>query len=81
MADSAATPEQVSSERETQAVKGKVAALGSRVLTTDGFDAGTVVDVEFDTGSGDLTSVRTGTDTFGADRLRSLGSYALVVDA
>lgn len=81
MADSAATPEQVTTERETQAVKGKVAALGSRVLTTDGFDAGTVVDVEFDTGSGDLTAVRTDTDTFSGDRLRSLGSFALVVDA
>lgn len=81
MADSSSTPEQVSTERETQAVKGKVAALGSRVLTTTGFDAGTVVDVEFDLGSGELTSVRTDTATFGADRLRSLGSYALVVDA
>jgi uncharacterized protein YrrD len=81
MADSASTPEQVTTDRETQAVRGKVSALGSRVLTTTGFDAGTVVDVEFDTGSGELTAVRTDTDTFSRDRLRSLGSYALVVEA
>jgi hypothetical protein len=79
--DSASTPEQVTTDRETQAVRGKVSALGSRVLTTTGFDAGTVVDVEFDTGSGELTAVRTDTDTFSRDRLRSLGSYALVVEA
>lgn len=81
MADSESTPEQVSTDRETLAVKGKVAALGSRVLTTTGFDVGTVVDVEFDTDSGALRAVRTDTDTFSGDRLRSLGSYALVVDA
>jgi uncharacterized protein YrrD len=81
MADSASTPEKVSTDRETQSVKGNVDALGSRVLLTTGFEAGTVVDVEFDTDSGDLTNVRTEKETFDGDRLVSLGSYALVVAA
>lgn len=81
MADSASTPQRVSTDRETQAVKGDVDALGRRVLLTSGFEAGSVVDVEFDTETGDLTGIRTEQETFGGDRLVSLGSYALVVTA
>ena len=80
MADNAAAVEQVSKERETQAVKGRVAAIGSRVLLTTGAEVGTVVDVEFDTDTGALTLVRTEDDQVPAERLKSLGSYALVVD-
>ena len=54
---------------------------GARVLSTAGFELGSVDDVSFDAGTGALISVSTGTDTITADRFSSIGSYALVVSA
>ena len=55
--------------------------LGTRVLTVDGRELGTVTDVEFDTDSGAVVRVQTDQGPIEPDRLRSLGSYALVVDS
>lgn len=79
MGDHAAAAGRVEGEHETQAVKGNIKARGSRVLTTTGFVVGTVQDVLFDGATGLLTAIETDHGRIDADRLQSLGSYALVV--
>ncbi|MCB1026718.1 MAG: PRC-barrel domain-containing protein [Microthrixaceae bacterium] len=81
IADSGDAPEQVSDDRDLDAVKGRVTMRGSRVLDTSGFELGTVEDVSFDSESGALVAVRTTDGEVDASHLCSLGSYALVVDA
>lgn len=58
----------------------KLALVGSRVLTTAGSFAGRVRDVEFDTGTGAVTVVESDEGPIDPTRLRSLGTYALVVE-
>jgi uncharacterized protein YrrD len=53
--------------------------VGSRVLTTTGEMVGKVTDVRFETGDGTILAVDTDRGTIEAARLRSIGSYALVV--
>lgn len=81
MANMATAAEQVVSEHETQAVKGKIVARDTRVLDSAGFEQGTVEDVMFDTESGELTGALTTQGHIDAARFRSLGSYALVIEA
>ena len=81
MADTAGAVAEVESEHDKQAVKGKIEARRTRVLDTNGFEQGTVEDVMFDATSGDLTGVLTTAGHVDGSRLRSLGSYALVVTA
>lgn len=57
-----------------------LAMLGSRILSATGRELGTVNDVEFDTATGAVVRVLAGSGHIEASRLRSLGSYALVVD-
>lgn len=76
-ADDTARPE---SDHVVDAVKGRAGAVGARLLLTTGFEAGTVSDVVFDPDTGGVVSVATDQGVVGVDRLRSLGSYALVVD-
>ncbi len=71
----------VADDHEIDAVKGNISARGSRVLTTHGFEHGRVDDVEFDPATGELTAVETSEGRVEASAIRSLGSYALVVDA
>lgn len=80
MAASGHDPSGVTDEHEKESVTGHVAMLGARVLTTDGVEAGTVTDVEFDADSGEVLRILTAQGAIDADHLRSLGSYALVVD-
>jgi len=80
IAEHADDPEDVAKGRDTDAVKGKIAARGSRVLDTNGFERGTVEDVLFDRETGRLTGVVSTEGHLRADSLRSLGSYALIVD-
>lgn len=80
MATAGAEPSTIDDEHQKAAVKGVVSMLGTRVLTVDGRELGTVDDVEFDTGSGAVVRVTTDHGPVEAHRLRSLGSYALVVD-
>ena len=69
-------------DREKEAVKGDIRARGTKVLTTAGYDVGKVHDVMFDGASGEIVGMMVGKKTLvPADRMRSLGSYALVIDA
>ena len=72
---------EATSERERQARAGGLDFLGKRVLTDRGIEAGTVQDVEFDPGSGALRVLLTTSGPLEADRLRALGSYAVIVRA
>ena len=81
IAKAAHVTEPVSTDRDVETAKGNIAALDARVLTTTGFEIGKAMDVTFDADTGKLTSVHTEEGPIDADRLRSLGSYALVVDA
>ncbi len=53
---------------------------GARILTVDGREVGSVTDVEFDTDPEVMVHVVTDPGPIEIDRLRSLGSYGLVVD-
>jgi len=81
MADLATAAQQVSSDHETQAVKGKIVARKTRVLNTHGFELGTIEDVMFDTATGQLTGALTTEGHLDGSRFRALGSYALIIDA
>jgi len=81
VAEGADAREPASSERDVMAAKGQVDAIGSRVLTTAGFSSGEVQNIFFDAGTGALTGVLTDEGEIDIGRVRSLGSYALVVDA
>lgn len=66
-------------EREERVIKGDIALLGGLVLTTRGDGLGLLRDVEFDEETGELVTL-VGDDTpVLAARLRSVGSYAIVV--
>lgn len=80
MATTGAHPSTIDNDHQKAAVKGVVTMLGTRVLAVDGREVGTVTDVEFDTDSGVVVRVVTDQGPIEPDRLRSLGSYALVVD-
>lgn len=60
--------------------RGNVVVRVSRVLTTGGFEVGTADDVQTDTTTGEPIGVITADRRIDAERLRSLGSYALVVE-
>jgi sporulation protein YlmC with PRC-barrel domain len=53
--------------------------VGKRVLTADGDDIGTVDDVEFDAGTGTITSLLLSSGDVEGARLVGVGSYAVVV--
>lgn len=68
-------------ERAEEMVRGHVEAIGARVLDTDGFEHGTVVDIEFDPDNGAVLAVIGDDSRWPGETVRSLGSYALIVDA
>lgn len=53
--------------------------LGKRVLTDSGRELGKVTDVEFDPATGRVTTLLTEREQVAGDRLRGVGSYAVVV--
>ncbi len=67
-------------EERREQLAGRPDPLASRVLSTSGFELGEVGDVEFDEGSGDVITVEAGAGSIDVERVRSLGSFALVVD-
>lgn len=81
MVNQAEQTAQAGSDREVESVKGQIAMRGSRILTTHGFEDGTVDDATFDASTGAITAVTGTNGTIDGSRLRSLGTYALVVDA
>ena len=66
---------------EDRYVGGSVKVIGGLVLSDRGNAHGDIVDVEYDEDTGGVISIRTRTATIAADRLRSIGSYAWVVEA
>jgi uncharacterized protein YrrD len=67
---------------EEQQARGDVAVLGGRLLSDLGNEHGTVVDIEYDTGTGAIASIRTSQSSeIAAERIRSIGSYAWVIAA
>lgn len=80
MASSAADSTGVAADRDLEAVKGHIDIVGARILDTDGFEHGTVTDVDFDPTNGLIVLVHGNRLAIGADRVRSLGRYAIVVD-
>ena len=68
-------------EWEPRVVKGDVPLLGARVLSARGDELGTLDDVEFDESTGRLLTLVAGGQPIAATRLRSIGSWAVVVSA
>lgn len=67
--------------RDIDIATGNIELLGSRVLDTAGFDHGKVADATFDSTNGSIVSIVTdGDHVVDSGRIRSLGSYALVID-
>jgi sporulation protein YlmC with PRC-barrel domain len=64
------------------ALSGKThALLGKRVLSSSGDELGSVADVEFDAGSGEVTGLLVHERMLAGSTLVGVGSYAVVVDA
>lgn len=70
-----------SDERITELSEKRHGVMGKRVLTDAGVDLGTVSDVAFDPATGHIDAVVLGSGEIDGDRLRSVGSYAVIVRA
>src|SRR3569623_1507465 len=71
---------QADDEQIRDAGSGRNDPLDKRLLTVEGEEVGTVADGEFDPDSAEvLRLLREGADPIEADRLRGVGSYAVVV--
>lgn len=68
-------------ERTTDIVKGDIHYIGTRILSVEGVELGTVEDVHFDTGSGAVIAIMGDNGRVEAARIRSLGTYAAVVES
>ncbi len=68
-------------DREAGVVKGDLPLLGGRILTDRGDLVGALDDLEFDESTGAVEALVAGEETIAATRLRSIGSYAVVVAA
>lgn len=62
-----------------EGVRKEYGVLGKRVLTDAGRELGEVTDVEFDQETGRITALLTDSDQVAGERLRGIGSYAVVV--
>ena len=67
-------------DRDQEVVRGDVAVIGARILDTAGFEHGRVADVTFDPETGAIVGVVGDDAHIAADHIRSLGTWALVVD-
>lgn len=68
-------------ERQARALRGDLVMVGKRVLDDVGDAVGEVADVSFDPGDGTIRSLTVGTEMIDGERLRGVGSYAVVVTA
>jgi uncharacterized protein YrrD len=68
-------------DRELAVASGKLDLDGRLVLNENGDSMGVLGDVLFDEGSGELRAIVAGEDEIGADRLRAVGSYCVIVAA
>jgi uncharacterized protein YrrD len=80
MITSGTAARQPESDLDAEFVRGDVVIVGARVLDTEGYDIGTVANLEFDVESGAIVAVTTSNGSIDANRIRSLGTFALVVD-
>ncbi len=80
MATSGSDVVEVQQDRDLDSVKGNIDYFGARVLDTNGFEHGTVTEVEFDPSDGSIVRVH-GEAPIDVERVRSLGTYAVVIDA
>ncbi len=80
MIESAGTLRDVVDDTEKLAVSNHTQLLGIRVLDTLGTEHGTTDDAVFEPSDGSIISATNGTARWDGGALRSLGSYALVVD-
>lgn len=62
-------------------VRGDIDVVGAQVLDTGGRLRGTVTDLHFDADDGSVVAALTDEGRIPADRIRALGTFALVVDA
>ena len=68
-------------DEQIEALSGKHhRMLGKRVLTTRGDDLGSLADVEFDAGTGEILALHLKDHTVEGGHLRGVGSYAVVVE-
>jgi uncharacterized protein YrrD len=79
MATSASAPRDAQGPLEERVAAGVGVKLGQRVLDDGGDELGTLDDVEFDSASGSVEQITVGDVIIECDRLRGVGSYALVV--
>jgi uncharacterized protein YrrD len=68
-------------DRELAVASGKLDLDGRLVLNENGDSLGVLGDVLFDEGSGELRAIIAGEGEIGADRLRAVGSYCVIVAA
>jgi sporulation protein YlmC with PRC-barrel domain len=72
---------QPADEREHAAVKGQFDLIGKLVLSDRGNSCGPAHDVDFDPVTGAIESIETDQGTVEGERLRVVGSYAVIVEA
>ncbi|WP_420452469.1 hypothetical protein [Ilumatobacter sp.] len=81
MVVSSGAPTESSDERDIEAARGHIELIGSRILDTAGFERGTVRDATFESETGEIVAlVSSDEEEIPAGSVRSLGSYAVVVD-
>lgn len=78
----ASDPSKSDDDRDIDAARGKIEFLSTRLLDSAGFEHGTAADASFDAEDGHIVSVTSSDgEVIDAERLRSVGSYAIVFDA
>ena len=68
-------------DRELAVASGKLDLDGRLVLSENGDSVGSLADVLFDEGSGELTGLVAGEREIGAERIRAVGPYCVIVAA
>ncbi len=66
-------------EDDDSYVRGDIPIVGAQVTTTQGFSAGEVTDLHIDTSSGDVLAAMTTEGRVSADRIKSLGTFGLII--
>ena len=78
----ASAPAESDDDRDIETARGKIELLTSRLLDSAGYEHGTAVDASFRAEDGRIVSVTSSDgEVIDAERLRSIGSYAIVFDA
>jgi sporulation protein YlmC with PRC-barrel domain len=79
LVDDATVLSEASDDRQARALRGDLVMVGKRALDDVGDDIGTVSDVSFDPVDGRIESLTVAGDAIEGERLRGVGSYAVVV--